>query len=273
MTRTVADKRAAFRALHQQGCFVLPNPWDVGSARMLQHLGFAALASTSSGHAWSTGRSDYAVKRDDVLRHLSELCAAVDLPINADFESGFAADPEGVAANVALAVQAGVAGLSIEDRDIDAASGLYDTAFAVERIRAARAAIDRSGEDVILVARTEGLLDDATAVTPAIDKLVAFAAAGADCLYAPGVRDKSQIAAMVRAVAPKPLNVLVMDTGWSVAELADLGVRRISIGGALARVAWGAAVAAAERIRNGSFDGLANGMPGGKLNRIFSDFA
>ncbi|GAB2558845.1 isocitrate lyase/PEP mutase family protein [Rhodanobacter koreensis] len=275
MTRTVsvADKRAAFRALHQEGCFVLPNPWDVGSARMLQHLGFAALASTSSGHAWSTGRPDYAVTLADVLQHLTSLCAAVDLPVNADFESGFASDPEGVAANVSLAVQAGVAGLSIEDRDIDAPFGLYDMAFAVERIRAARAAIDRSGEDVILVARTEGLLHDADAITPAIDKLVAFAAAGADCLYAPGVRDKSHIATMVRAVAPKPLNVLVMDTGWSVAELADLGVRRISIGGALARAAWAGVLTAAGQIKAGSFEGLAGGTPGRQLNDVFAGFA
>lgn len=270
MTRTVAEKRAAFRNLHQQGCFVLPNPWDAGSARMLQHLGFAALASTSSGYAWSTGRPDYAVTLEDVLQHLACLCEAVDLPVNADFESGFASDPEGVATHVGLAVQTGVAGLSIEDRDIEAPFGLYDSAFAAERIRAARAAIDRSGEDVILVARTEGLLHDADAITPAIDKLVAFAAAGADCLYAPGVRDKADIAAMVRAVAPKPLNVLVMDTAWSVAELADLGVRRISVGGALARAAWSAAWAAAEQMRTGSFKGLANGTPGRQLNDMFA---
>jgi 2-methylisocitrate lyase-like PEP mutase family enzyme len=273
MTRTVADKRASFRALHQQGCFVLPNPWDVGSARMLQHLGFVALASTSSGFAWTTGRPDYAVTLADVLEHLKSLCAAVDLPVNADFESGFAAEPDGVAANVGLAIQTGVAGLSIEDRELEEPFGLYDTAFAVERIRAARAAIDRSGEDVILVARTEGLLSDPTAIVPAIDKLAAFAEAGADCLYAPGVRDKADIAAMVRAVAPKPLNVLAMAPWPSVGELADLGVRRISVGGALARVAWAAMRAAAERIKAGSFDGLAGGMPGTPLNDIFGGFA
>lgn len=269
---TTASKRAAFRALHEHGCFVLPNPWDVGSARLLQHLGFAALASTSSGHAWTTGRADYAVTRADVLQHLTSLCAAVDLPVNADFESGFAADPEALAANVGLAIETGVAGLSIEDRDVAEPFGLYDSAFAVERIRAARAAIDHSGEDVILVARTEGLLRDPTDITPAIDKLVAFAAAGADCLYAPGVQDKAHIVAMVRAVAPKPLNVLVMRPGTSVAELADLGVRRISIGGALARVAWAAALAAAEQIKAGSFAGLAGAMPGNQLNGIFGGF-
>src|SRR3954469_17308524 len=190
MTRTVIEKRAAFRTLHEKGCFTLPNPWDVGSARMLQHLGFAALASTSSGYARTMGRPDYAVTRADVLQHLTFLCDAVDLPVNADFESGFASDPEGVAANVGLAVQTGVAGLSIEDRNVEAPPALYDRSFAVERIRAARAAIDQSGEDVILVARTEGLLSDPSAITPAIDKLVAFVEAGADCLYAPGVRAK-----------------------------------------------------------------------------------
>jgi 2-methylisocitrate lyase-like PEP mutase family enzyme len=272
MSRTPAEKRASFRALHEQGCFVLPNPWDVGSARMLQHLGFAALASTSSGYAWTTGRADYAVTRDDVLRHLTSLCEAVDLPVNADFESGFASDPEGVAANVGLAIRTGVAGLSIEDRELDR-PGLYAKALAVERIRAARAAIDQSGEDVILVARTEGLLSDPAAVKPAIDKLVAFAEAGADCLYAPGVREKADIAATVRAVAPKPLNVLAMGPEPSVAELSDLGVRRISVGGALARVAWAAMLKAAEQIKAGSLDGLAGGTPGKQLNEIFGGFA
>src|SRR5688572_23041669 len=186
MIATTAQKRAAFRALHQQGCFVLPNPWDVGSARMLQHLGFSALASTSSGYAWTTGRPDYAVTREDALAHFTTIAAAVDLPINADFEACFADDPEGVAESVTLCIATGVAGLSIEDRDVKRGR-LYDKAMAVERMLAARKAIDRSGEDVILVARTEGMLDDPTALAPAIDKLVAFAEAGADCLYAPGV--------------------------------------------------------------------------------------
>jgi 2-methylisocitrate lyase-like PEP mutase family enzyme len=268
---TVAQKRAEFRKLHQQGCFVLPNPWDRGSARLLQHMGFSALASTSSGYAWTTGRPDYAVTGDDVLGHLAQLCEAVDLPVNADFEDGFAREPEGVAANVTRAIGTGVAGLSIEDRKADG-SGLYDREFAVERIRAARAAIDGSGEDVILVARTEGLLSDPAQVTAAIDKLVAFAAAGADCLYAPGVRSKDDITAMVRAVAPLPLNVLMFGPGHGVTELADMGVRRISIGGALARVAWGAVQQVAEQIRSGSFDGLAGGAPGKQLNEIFGSF-
>ncbi|HWK43480.1 MAG TPA: isocitrate lyase/phosphoenolpyruvate mutase family protein [Stellaceae bacterium] len=271
MTLSLAEKRLSFRALHQEGCFVLPNPWDVGSARMFQHLGFAALASTSSGYAWTTGRPDYAVTRDDVLAHLAALSSAVDLPINADFESGFAADPEGVAASVRLAIGTGIAGFSIEDRNLEE-SGLYGKSMAVERVRAARAAIDQSGEDVILVARTEGLLIDPSALTPAIDKLVAFAEAGADCLYAPGVAGKDAIAAMVRAVAPKPLNVLIMDPATTVAEMADLGVRRLSVGGALARVAWAATVASAKAIKEGSFSALAGGMSGRDLNGIFGQF-
>ena len=267
----VAARRADFRALHQAGCFVLPNPWDRGSARLLQHLGFRALASTSSGFAWTTGRPDYAVTRDDVLAHLSLLCAATDLPVNADFEGGFADAPEDVAVNVGLAIQTGVAGLSIEDRRLDG-GGLYEQALAVERIQAARAAIDQSGQDVILVARTEGLLNDATALTAAIDRLAAFADAGADCLYAPGVQGRENIAAMVKAVTPKPLNVLMSGPGLSVAELADLGVRRISIGGALARVAWGAMLKAAEEIKDGSFAGLASAAYGKTLNGIFAEF-
>jgi 2-methylisocitrate lyase-like PEP mutase family enzyme len=271
MARTTVEKRSAFRALHQEGCFVIPNPWDVGSARMLQRLGFQALASTSTGYAWSTGRPDYSVTRDDVLEHLALLVNAVDLPINADFESGFAVEPEGVAANVVLAVESGVAGLSIEDRDVEG-GGLYDLRFAVERVRAARKAIDESGHDVILVARTEGLLDDPSTISTAIDKLVAFADAGADCLYAPGVRDETHIQALVRAVAPKSINVVMMRPGLSVGRLAELGVRRISVGGALARVGWAAVISAAEQIMGGSFDGLEDGTPGAWLNETFRGF-
>jgi 2-methylisocitrate lyase-like PEP mutase family enzyme len=273
MTQTVAEKRAAFRKLHESGCFVLPNPWDVGSARMLQRLGFVALASTSTGYAWSTGRPDYGVTRADVLEHLTSLSAAVDLPVNADFESGFASAPDGVAESVKLAVKTGVSGLSIEDRNVEHRETLYETAYAVERIRAARSAIDETGEDVILVARTEILFVESGAVKAAIDKLVAFADAGADCLYAPGVRDTKDIAAMVRAVAPTPLNVLVMGAGMNVAALAELGVRRISVGGALARVAWTAMISAAQQMKAGSFDGLAAAMPGRELDAAFAGFA
>lgn len=271
MTDT-AQKRARFRALHEAGCFVLPNPWDIGSARLLQHLGFAALASTSSGHAWTLGKPDYAPTCAETLAHLTRLCAATDLPVNADFESGFADAPDGVAANVARAIATGVAGLSIEDTRVEG-SGLHDRAFAVERIQAARAAVEASGQDVVLVARTEILLHDAAQVTQAIDSLVAFADAGADCLYAPGVTRAEDIAAMVKAVAPKPVNVLMWGPGHSVQELADLGVRRISVGGTLARVGWQAMLNAAEQIKAGSFDGLANVAPGRKLNEIFARFA
>jgi 2-methylisocitrate lyase-like PEP mutase family enzyme len=204
-----------------------------------------------------------------MLGHLAALCQAVDLPINADFESGFADAPEGVAANVGLAIASGIAGLSIEDRIVGGV-GLYEKALAVERIRAARAAINRAGADVILVARTEGLLFDAMALTPAIDRLVAFAEAGADCLFAPGVKSRDDIAAMVRAVAPKPLNVVMSSPGLCVAELADLGVRRISVGGALARVAWRAVRRAAEEMRRGSFDGLREALSSKEMNALFS---
>jgi 2-methylisocitrate lyase-like PEP mutase family enzyme len=269
--RSVDERRAAFRQLHAKGCFILPNPWDIGSARLMQHLGFQAVASTSSGFAWSTGRPDYGVSRSDVLQHLGSLCKAIDLPVNADFESGFGEDPAGVAESVSLAIGTGVAGLSVEDRDVDADEKLYDLNSALERLRAARTAVDRSREDVILVARTEGLLIDPAAVTPAIDRLIAFADAGADCLYAPGVVKKEDIAAMVRAVAPKPVNVLMMRPGLTLSELADLGVRRISVGGALARVALGALIAAAEQMKEGSFDGLASAAKGDVLNGIFRD--
>ena len=268
---TQAGKIAKYRALHESGTFVIPNPWDIGSARLLQHMGFAALASTSSGFAWTIGRPDYGVTRDDVLAHLGVLCAATDLPVNADFQGGFADEPEGVAANVRLAVETGVAGLSIEDAVLDGES-LYEKDFAVARIRAARAAIERSGQDVILVARTEGLLGHGMSVAEAIDRLVAFAEAGADCLYAPGVKEKADIAAMVRAVAPRPLNVLMAGPGLTMAELADLGVRRISVGGALARAAWGAMLRVAEEIKQGRFDGLGGGASGKILNGIFAEF-
>jgi 2-methylisocitrate lyase-like PEP mutase family enzyme len=265
--KTPNEKRSAFRALHESGCFVIPNPWDLGSARLLESLGFAALASTSSGFAWSTGRPDYGISRDDVLAHLTALSAAVDIPVNADFETGFADDPAGVAANVARAVATGVAGLSIEDRTL--AGGLHDRAAAVERVRAARAAIDATGQDVLLVARAEVLLTDPTQVTNAIDKLVAFADVGADCLYAPGLANKEDIVATVRAVAPRPVNVLMASPKFTVAELADLGVRRISVGGALARVTWAALIKAAQAMQAGTFEGLAQTASGAELNRMF----
>lgn len=235
MAADLAAKRAAFRALHQEGCFVLPNPWDAGSAVRLARMGFKALASTSAGYAWSMGREDGDMSRDEVLSHLQELCAATDLPVNADFEAGFADTAWGVQENVALAVKAGVAGLSIEDR---VRGDLYDLNFAVERIQAAHDAIVRSGEDVLLVARSEGFLIGQTDVDATIRRLVAYAEAGADCLYGPGVKDIAAIAAIVSAVAPKPVNVLLLGPEMRVAELAAVGVRRVSVGGGLAAAAW-----------------------------------
>jgi 2-methylisocitrate lyase-like PEP mutase family enzyme len=270
MPVTAAEKRVAFRKLHESGCFVLPNPFDVGTALMLQHLGFKAIASTSAGFAWSIGKADNRVTLDEVLAHLTALCAAVDLPVNADFEGGFAHKAEKVAANVARAVKTGVAGLSIEDSTGDAARPLYERAFAIERIKAARSAIDADNSGVLLVGRCEGFLVGQADLTMVIDRLSAYAEAGADCLYAPGIRSKEQIATLVRAVHPKPVNVLVGSPGLTVAELAELGVRRISVGGSLARAAWGAFMRASREIaEKGTFTELGSGHPGGELNKIF----
>jgi 2-methylisocitrate lyase-like PEP mutase family enzyme len=236
MGRTTAEKRDAFRDLHRSGCFVIPNPWDAGSAAILQSLGFKALASTSAGFAWSQARPDYNVERDAVLAHLTALCAATDLPVNADFENGFADAPEGVAANVALALETGISGLSIEDSSWAESDPLYAFDLSVARVAAARKAIDDSGSGVFLTARSEGFFAGKPDFDETIERLKAYAAAGADCLYAPGLREEAQIAAVVAAVAPKPVNVLTF--GLSVRTLADLGVRRISVGGSLARCAY-----------------------------------
>jgi 2-methylisocitrate lyase-like PEP mutase family enzyme len=270
---SVSDKRRAFRALHESGCFVIPNPWDVGSARYLQQLGFQALATTSSGFAWSQGYEDNAVSRDMALAHFAELVAGTDVPINADFEGGFAQEAAGVADNVRLVVETGVAGLSIEDSTGDAVGSLYPLESAVARIRAARAAIDRAGDDVLLVARAECFLVGRPDLDETIARLVAYANAGADCLYAPGLRAREQIAAVVKAVAPKPFNLLI---GWvsdlGVKDVAELGVRRISVGGALARAGWGGVMRAAQRIaKEGRFDGFAEAASGAELNRLFHE--
>jgi 2-methylisocitrate lyase-like PEP mutase family enzyme len=266
MSLTTTQKREAFRRLHEDGCFVLPNPWDAGSARILQHLGFKALASTSAGMAWAFGRADGQVSLDEVLLHLSSLAHATDLPLNADFENGFADAPEPVARNVALAVDTGVAGLSIEDFPGPGGKGLYDFGLAVERIAAAREAIGSSG--VVLTARSEGFIRGAPDMDETIRRLNAFATAGADCLYAPGLREAAQIRQVVEAVAPKPVNIL--SPGLPVATVAGLGARRISLGGALARVAYGAAFAAAAEVaEQGTFAALQK--PGGPpLNPIFA---
>jgi methylisocitrate lyase len=272
MPVSVAQKRAEFRKLHESGCFVLPNPWDVGSARVLAGMGFKALASTSSGYAWSTGRPDNHVTCDDVVAHLTALCDATDLPVNADFEGGFAHDPAGVAANVARGVATGVAGLSIEDSTGDPSKPLYEMTLAVERMRAARKAIDDSGSGVMLVGRSEGFLVGQPDLNATIARLVAYAEAGAECLYAPGIKTKEQIVAVVKAVAPKPVNLLVgAPGGLTVPELADLGVRRISVGGALARVAWGAFLRAAHDIsENGSFAEFGQAASFADLNAMFA---
>jgi 2-methylisocitrate lyase-like PEP mutase family enzyme len=270
MPATAADKRMTFRKMHEAGCFVLPNPWDVGSARALQQMGFKAVASTSAGFAWSIGKPDNRVTLDDVCGHLTALCSAVDLPVNADFEGGFAHKPEKVAANVISAVQTGVAGLSIEDSTGDAAKPLYERAFAIERIKAARAAIDADHSGVLLTGRCEGFLVGQTDLALVIDRLVAYAEAGADCLYAPGIKTREQISAVVKAVHPKPVNLLIGASGLSVAQAADLGVRRISVGGSLARAAWaGFMRAAREMAEQGTFTELGNGYPGGELNKMF----
>ncbi len=270
MPLTPADKRAAFRKMHESGCFVLPNPFDVGTAMALQHLGFKAIASTSAGFAWSIGKADNRVTVDDVCAHLAALCAAVDLPVNADFEGGFAREPDGVAANVTRAVQTGVAGLSIEDSTGDKANPLYDRALAIERIKAARAAIDAGNSGVMLVGRCEAFLWGQSELKLVIDRLSAYADAGADCLYAPGIKTKDEIAAVVKAVQPKPVNLLIGASGLSLNDAAELGVRRISVGGSLARMAWaGFMRAAREMLEKGTFGELASGYPGGELNKMF----
>ncbi len=265
------EKRLAFRRLHESGCFVMPNPWDVGSARFLQSLGFKALATTSSGHAWSHACPDGAVPLSGVLAHLREIVEASDLPVNADFGNGFAADAAGVEANVGLAIDTGVAGLSIEDSTGDDAQPLFDIDTAVGRIRAARTAIDKAGGETLLVGRAECFLVGRPDLDETILRLRSYAEAGADCLYAPGIRTPEQIAAVVAAVAPKPVNLLVSSAGGlTVDEIAVLGVRRISVGGALARTAWGAFASAARLMaEQGRFDGFANAMSGQALDSLF----
>jgi 2-methylisocitrate lyase-like PEP mutase family enzyme len=266
---STADKRRRFHELHRSGCFVIPNPWDAGSARYLQALGFEALATTSSGLAWSQGRVDGAMSRDAVLGHLRTMVAATDLPINADFESGYARDPDGVAQSVRLAVEAGVAGLSIEDSTGDAAKPLYDLDAAVARMRAARRAIDGTGGDTLLVGRAECFLVGRPDIDETIARLQAYASAGADCLYAPGIRSPEHIRRVVASVAPKPVNLLVgYASTLSVADIAALGVRRISVGGALARAAWGGFMRAAKLLVDGRFDGFADAISHDELQSL-----
>jgi 2-methylisocitrate lyase-like PEP mutase family enzyme len=267
---SIAERRDAFHKLHEAGCFVMPNPWNVGTTRYFEGLGFKALATTSSGFAHAQGCADGAVPREMMLQHLREIVEATDLPVNADFEGGYADAPEGVAESVRLGVETGVAGLSIEDSTGDPAKPLYDFDLAVARVRAARAAIDKAGSKVVLTARSEGFICGRPDLDETIRRLKAFAELGADCLYPPGIRTREQITAVVKAVAPKPVNLLVSTSALTVAEIAAMGVRRISVGGTLARVAWTAVMQSARQIaETGKFDSFAGVVPNSELNALF----
>lgn len=265
-----SERCGVFRSLHAAGCFVMPNPWDLGSARVLAQLGFPALATTSAGCAWSMGRPDNGVSLADALAHMHAIARSVDVPVNADFEGGFAVDPDAVGLNVAAAAATGIAGLSIEDSTGKASEPLFDVALSVDRVRAARRALDGMLSPVVLTARSEGFIVGRPDLDETIRRLVAYAEAGADCLYAPGIRAIADIGAVVRAVAPRPVNVLVGSDFTTVAELAALGVRRISVGGALARAAWtGFLTAATEIAEQGRFSALSHILPFAELNQRF----
>ena len=265
------DRQSAFRRLHQSGCFVIPNPWDLGSARVLEILGFKALATTSSGFAWTRGRPDNGVSLEEALEHMRLVASGVTVPVNADFEGGFAVEPEAVGANVSRAATTGIAGLSIEDSTGDAANPLFDRKLAVERIEAARRTIDASGTGVLLTGRSEGFLVGRPDLAETLHRLAAYAAAGADCLYAPGITTEEEITAVVKEVAPRPVNVLVWRDFTTVERLAALGVRRISVGGALARTAWKGFLSAAREIaERGTFAGLEDAVPSDIVNGFFS---
>ena len=269
---SVSDKRSTYRALHESGCFVIPNPWNVGTARYLQGLGFKALATTSSGFAHSEGMPDGAPSRDMVLAHLREIVEATDVPVNADFEGGYADDPDGVAESVRLAVATGVAGLSIEDSTGNADNPLYDFDLALARVRAARAAIDKAGGGVVFTARSEGFICGRPDLEETIRRLKAFAEVGADCLYPPGIKTREQVTAVVKAVAPLPVNLLMSTNVLTVKEIADMGVRRISVGGTLARVAMDAFVRSAREIaEQGKFDSFAGIISNPELNTFFRE--
>jgi 2-methylisocitrate lyase-like PEP mutase family enzyme len=266
---SVAERRKTFQELHRSGCFALPNPWDIGSAKYLQHLEFKAIATTSAGFAFSRGLTDGAVGCELMLAHIREMVEATDLPVNADFENGYADDPEGVAENVRRCVETGVAGLSIEDNSGRGEKPLYDVEFAAERIRAAKAAIGDSG--VVLTGRAECFLVGVDDIDEVIRRLAAYAEAGADCLYAPGIHERDHIAAVVKAVAPKPVNLLISAPGdLTIRDAADLAVRRVSVGGALARAAWGGFIRAAKNLAEaGTFDGFAGATSHGELQEFF----
>jgi 2-methylisocitrate lyase-like PEP mutase family enzyme len=273
MKSTQTSLAAKFRALHESGCFVLPNPWDIGTAIYLERLGFKALATTSAGFAFSRGKPDGGVPRDEMLAHIREIVNATELPVNADFQAGYADEPENVAANVRRCIETGVAGLSIEDSTGRSDRPLYEKKLAVERVQAARSAVDASKTGVVLTGRCEAwLVGDPNPLHTALDRLAAYAEAGADCLYAPGVSDPNEIAQIVKRIAPKPVNILVSGFNHQLtfSELADLGVRRISVGSGLALAAWGAFLHAAQEIKtSGTFDLLANNATSADLNELF----
>jgi len=268
-TTAALSRSEVFRELHRSGCFVVPNPWDRGSARLLAGLGFRALATTSSGFAASRGRADHYVTLEETLAQLQSVADAVEIPVNADFEGGFAIMPADVGANVLLAAETGIAGLSIEDSTGDSSNPLFDFKLATERIAAARHAIDESGTGILLTGRSEGFIAGRPDLAETIRRLTAYAEAGADCLFAPGIRSKAEISAIVKAVSPKAVNVLVGSDFTTVAELRDLGVRRISVGGALARAAWTGFLQAAKEIaEQGTFTGLSRALPFAEINRF-----
>jgi PEP phosphonomutase and related enzymes len=273
MKSTQTSLAAKFRAVHESGCFVLPNPWDIGTAIYLERLGFKALATTSAGFAFSRGKPDGGVPRDEMLAHIREIVNATELPVNADFQAGYADEPENVAANVRRCIETGVAGLSIEDSTGRSDRPLYEKKLAVERVQAARSAIDASKTGVVLTGRCEAwLVGDPNPLHTALDRLAAYAEAGGDCLYAPGVSESNEIAQIVKRIAPKPVNILVSGFNHQLtfSELADLGVRRISVGSGLALAAWGAFLHAAQEIKtSGTFDLLANNAPSADLNELF----
>src|SRR5215831_490340 len=266
-----SDRIRTFHQLHQQGCFVIPNPWDIGSARVLAQLGFKALATTSAGFAWSIGRADHQVTLESTLDHLLVISQAVDVPINADFGDGFGVEPVAVASHVGQAAATGIAGLSIEDSTGDPQTPLFDFTLAVERIKAARQAIDRTGTGLLLTGRSEGFIAGRPDIGETVRRLTAYADAGADCLYAPGLKTMGDIKTVIAAVAPKPVNVLVASDFATVAELAAAGVRRISVGGALARTAWTGFLQAAREIADqGTFTSLTRAVPSKEMNRLLS---
>ncbi len=273
MDESFRARREAFAAMHRSGCFAIPNPWDAGSARYLESLGFKALATTSSGYAWSQGRADGSATREETLAYLRTIVQATGLPVNADFEAGYAKDAAGVGESVRMAIDTGVAALSIEDSTYDEAKPLRGVDDAVKRMRAARAAIDESCSGTLLVGRAENFFVGRPDLDDAIRRLQAYSEAGADCLYAPGIRTREQIVAVVRAVAPKPVNLLVGSTSeFTMKEIEAMGVRRVSVGGALARCAWAGFMHAAQALASeGRFDGFAGAASGKDLNALFAN--